>query len=80
VLLVRRSWGEAVYVGAQVAVLATSSFYASVARATLLWWPLWILLAVAGTRYRWVHAVYLTLAVPLAAAGIVAFTQGQWVG
>jgi hypothetical protein len=80
VLVVRRSWGEAVYVGAQVAVLATSSFYASVARATLLWWPLWILLAVAGTRYRWVHAVYLTLAVPLAAAGIVAFTQGQWVG
>jgi hypothetical protein len=80
VLVVRRSWGEAVYVGTQVAALATSSFYASVARATLLWWPLWILLAVAGARHRWVHALYLTLAVPLAAAGIVAFTQGQWVG
>ncbi len=32
VLLVRRDWGEAVYVGGQVAALATSSFYASVAR------------------------------------------------
>jgi hypothetical protein len=80
VLLVRRDWGEAVYVGGQVAALATSSFYASVARATLVWWPLWILLAVAAARYRWVHAAYLTLAVPLAAAGVVAFTQGQWVG
>jgi hypothetical protein len=80
VLVVRRSWGEAVYVGGQVVLLATSSFYASVARATLLWWPLWILLAAAGTRHRWVHAAYLAIAVPLAAAGVVAFTQGQWVG
>jgi hypothetical protein len=80
VLLVRRSWGEAMYVGGQLVALATSSFYASVARATLLWWPLWVLLAVAAGRWRWVHAVYLALAVPLCAAGVLAFTQGQWVG
>ena len=80
VLLLRRSWGEAVYVGGQLAALATSSFYASTARATLLWWPLWVLLAVAAARWRWVHAAYLTLAVPLCAAGVIAFTQGQWVG
>jgi hypothetical protein len=63
-----------------VAALATSSFYASVARATLLWWPVWVLLAVAAARWRWVHATYLALAVPLCAVGVVAFTQGQWVG
>ena len=80
VLLLRRSWGEAVYVGGQLAALATSSFYASVARGTLLWWPLWVLLAVAADRWRWVHATYLVLAVPLCAAGVIAFTQGQWVG
>jgi hypothetical protein len=80
VLLVRRSWGEAVYVGGQVAALATSSFYASVARGTLLWWPLWVLLAVAAARWRWVHGAYLALAVPLCAVGVVAFTRGGWVG
>ena len=80
VLLLRRSWGEAVYVGGQLAALATSSFYASTARATLLWWPLWVLLAAAAARWRWVHAAYLTLAVPLCAAAVIAFTAGQWVG
>jgi hypothetical protein len=80
VLLLRRSWGEAVYVGGQLVALATSSFYASAARATLLWWPLWVLLAVAAARWRWVHGMYLALAVPLCAAGVIAFTQGQWVG
>jgi hypothetical protein len=39
-----------------------------------------VLLAVAAVRWRWVHAAYLTLVVPLCAAGVVAFTQGQWVG
>jgi hypothetical protein len=80
VLVVRRDWGEAVYIGAQVVTLSTSSFYASVGRATLVWWPLWILLAVAAARHRVVGAVYLGLAIPLSAAGIAAFTQGQWVG
>ena len=39
-----------------------------------------MLLAVAAARWRWVHATYLALAVPLCAVGVVAFTQGQWVG
>jgi Mannosyltransferase (PIG-V) len=80
VLLARRRWGEAVYVGGQVAVLATSSFYLSVARATLLWWPVWVLLASASLGRRWVHGLYLALAVPLAATMVVAFTLGHWVG
>jgi hypothetical protein len=80
VLLARRRWAEAVYVGGQVGVLATSSFYLSVARATLLWWPLWVLLAAASVRQRWVHGLYLALAAPLAAVMVVAFTLGHWVG
>jgi hypothetical protein len=80
VLLALRRWAEAVYIGAQVAVLATSSFYLSVARATLLWWPLWVLLASASVGRRWVHGLYLALAVPLAATTVVAFTLGHWVG
>lgn len=80
VLLVRRRWAETVYVGGQVAALATSSFYLSVARATLLWWPLWVLLAAAAARRRWVQHAYLAVAPALMAAGAVAFVQGHWVG
>lgn len=80
VLLVLRRWGEAVYVGGQVAVLATSSYYLSVARATLLWWPLWILLARAASRWRWVRIGYLAVGPPLMVVGVLAFTQGHWVG
>ena len=80
VLLVLRRWAEAVYVGAQVVAFATSAYYLSVARATLLWWPLWVLLAVAATRRRWVHGAYLSVSAPLMAAGVVAFLEGHWVG
>jgi hypothetical protein len=79
-LLARRRWAELVYVGGQVVAFATSSFYLSVARSALLWWPLWLLLAEAAQRHRWVTPAYLAVAAPLAAAGVVAFTQGHWVG
>ncbi len=80
VLLRRARWGEAVYVGLSVLALATSTFYLSVGRATLLWFPLWVLLAEAGQRRRWVHAAYLGTAVPLMAVGVLGFTAGRWVG
>ena len=80
VLLSRRSWGEATYVGLSVTALATSTFYLSVARATLLWFPLWILLAeLADKRPGW-HTTYLAVATPLMVAGVLAFTGGHWVG
>ena len=79
-LIVLRRWAELVYVGGQVVVLATSSFYLSVARATLLWWPLWLLLARFAADRRWAHAAYLSVAPPLMAVAVVAFVQGHWVG
>jgi hypothetical protein len=75
-----RHWGEAVYVGGQVAALATSAYYLSVARATLLWWPLWVLLARAGGRWPPAGMAYLAIGPPLMIVGVVAFTQGHWVG
>lgn len=79
-LVLRRRWPEVVYVGGQVAALATSAYYLSVARATLLWWPLWIMLATASTRRRWLHPAYLAVAPALMLVATVAFTQGRWVG
>ena len=80
VLLVRRRWGEATYVGLSVGALATSTYYLSVGRATLLWWPLFVLLALGGTRRPWVHVVYVSVAAPLMALLVLTFTSGRWVG
>ncbi len=80
VLLVRREWGQATYLGLSVGALATSTYYLSVARATLLWFPLWILLAQLAGRRPWVHIVYVTVATPLMAVGVLTFTAGRWVG
>ncbi|MDP9183770.1 MAG: hypothetical protein M3P04_13460 [Actinomycetota bacterium] len=80
VLLRRARWAEATYVGLSVAALATSSFYLSVARATLLWFPLWLLLAEAMGRRPWLQSAYVTVATPLMAAGVLTFTAGRWVG
>ena len=79
VLLVRRrQWAESVYVGLSVVVLATSATYMSVPRAALLWWPLWVLLAVAGRRLL-VHVGYLAVALPLCVLLTHVFTEGRWV-
>ncbi len=80
VLARRRRWGEATYVGLSVLALATSTYYLSVARATLLWFPLWLLLAEATQRRPWLHTAYVTLAAPLMVVGVLAFTSGRWVG
>lgn len=80
VLVWRARWGEAVYVGLSVAALATSTYYLSVARATLLWFPLWLLLAEVAQRRPWLHRAYVCVAAPLMAVGVLAFTSGRWVG
>jgi hypothetical protein len=79
VLLLRKRWGEATYVGLSLAALATSTFYLSVARATLLWWPLFLLLARASQRRAWVHGLYVAASAPLMALMVLTFTSGRWV-
>jgi hypothetical protein len=80
VLLARRSWGEAAYVGLSVAALATSTYYLSVARATLLWFPVWILLAELAAKRPWVQTAYLATAPALMAVAVLTFTNSRWVG
>lgn len=79
-LLAMRRWGEATYIGLSVVALATSTFYLSVARATLLWWPLFLLLARASQRRAWVHPLYVSASAPLMAVLVLTFTSGRWVG
>jgi Mannosyltransferase (PIG-V) len=79
-LLWRRSWGEAAWVGSTVAAFATSYWIYSLTRATLLWWPLWIGLAVLAERKPWLGRLYLAVAIPLAAIWAAAFFTGRWSG
>jgi hypothetical protein len=77
-LLALRRWGEATYIGIQVFGLACSSYYISVARSTLLWFPLWLLLARWSVRRRWLHLSYLAVAPALMVVGTLTFTSGRW--
>ncbi|MHB8451942.1 MAG: hypothetical protein ACYDAQ_16075 [Mycobacteriales bacterium] len=79
VLLVTRRYGEATYVGLTAVSLGISSFYLSVARVSLLWFPLWTALARIAVRRRWVHATLPWVMAPLMAALVVVWTSGAWV-
>jgi hypothetical protein len=83
VLLARLRYAEATYVGLSLCALATSTVYFSVARAALLWWPLWAGLGAlaAHPRFgRYVTRGYLAFAAPFAAIFVAAFTANRWVG
>ncbi len=80
VLLLARRWGEATFVGVNVAVLSTSAYYASGVRALLVWFPAFLLLARLTVRVRWLHPVVLTVFAPLSALTVLAFTEGTWLG
>lgn len=79
-LMLLHRWGEATWVGLQVVAFATSYWYFSVPRATLLWWPLWIGLAVVAVRQRWVLWAYLSVSVPLMAIWAATFFTSRWAG
>lgn len=68
----RRRWAEATWVGIQVLAFSTSYWFYSVNRATLLWFPLWIMLIeLASLRpVRPVLRVLHRVAVVLAATGM----------
>ncbi|UNO41403.1 mannosyltransferase family protein [Streptomyces sp. MST-110588] len=79
-LLWRRRWPEAAYLGLTLWALGTSYWFMSVPRSTLLWWPLWIGLAAWSLRRPRVKAVYLCLAAPLSAVFALTFLTGRWAG
>jgi len=80
VLMASRRWGEATFVGLNVTLLALSSFYASGARAALIWFPLYTLLARLTWQRDWLHVAVLSVTAPLAIVFTVTFVQGGWLG
>ncbi|MEU6081611.1 mannosyltransferase family protein [Streptomyces sp. NPDC047108] len=79
-LIRRRQWPEAAYIGLTLWALGTSYWYTSLPRSTLLWWPLWIVLASWSLRTPWVRTAYLCLAAPLTTVFALTFLTGRWTG
>ena len=76
----RRRWAELAYVGIAVVSLATSTYYMSVAREALLWWPLWIALAIWLTRHRWLTGLYIVASSATMVGISWLFLTGGWAG
>ena len=82
----RPMWGEASWVGVQVLAFSMSYWFFSVNRATLLWFPLWIMLGrwVAGpsrvsrTAHRLLVAAAFTVEIVLMLWWSWLFFTGQW--
>ena len=75
-----RWWGEATFVGLNVAAFSFSYWYLSVPRAALLWWPLWVGVAAVVRDRPWVRALWLGASGALAAAWALTFFSGGWAG
>lgn len=60
--------------------LTLSSFYMSIGRGSLTWFPLWIAIGVAGVRRPWVWLVSMAIMIPVMAINTGNFTTGAWIG
>lgn len=79
--LARRQWAEASWVGVQVLAFSLSYWFFSVNRATLLWFPLWVMLARWG-EWRPAHPAVRTthraLVVVAFAASVLLMLGWSW--
>lgn len=80
VLVYRRLYGESVFVGINVLLLAFSTYFYSVPRSALLWWPLWIGIAYILRRSRTALVVYLLFSLWLMLWWAGLFLSGLWAG
>lgn len=79
--LTRRLWAEAAWVGVQVLAFSLSYWFFSVNRATLLWFPLWVMLARWGTwrpASRPAATAHRVLVVVVFAPGVVLLLWWCW--
>ncbi|GGK71539.1 hypothetical protein Sme01_26330 [Sphaerisporangium melleum] len=80
-LAVRRRWPELAYMVPQVlSFLTLSSFYLSIGRASLTWFPLWLALGYAGVRRPWLFWTIMAIMLPVMAINVGNFTTGAWIG
>ena len=76
----RRRWAELTYVGISVFTLATSTYYQSIPREMLLWWPLWVGAAIWLAARRWATVAVLSVSGALMVGVALLYFSGQWAG
>lgn len=80
VLVARRRLPEALYVGLSLVALGTTTWFMSVPRAMLLWWPLWTMLGAWAVRRPAVKTLYVCCVAPIMVGVALLFLSGQWAG
>jgi hypothetical protein len=75
---VAREWGYAAYMGAAMAALMTSTWYFSIPRMLLTFFPAVLLLARYTMRGPSRHEIVLVVMAPAATLGVIVFTRGAW--
>ena len=75
---VRREWGYAVYMGIFMFALMTSTWYFSIPRMLLSFFPVMLLMAQATHGKPERHELALVVLAPIATLGVVVFTRGAW--
>ncbi|HVF52962.1 MAG TPA: mannosyltransferase family protein [Actinomycetota bacterium] len=76
--LMRREWGYAGFMGTFMASLITSSWYYSIPRMMLSFFPIMLLVAAYTHKRQDVHEVILIVGAALASMGVIVFTRGAW--
>ena len=76
--LMKKEWGYAMYIGLALGVLITSSWYYSIPRVALTWFPVALFLAGATVGNPRRHELALLAMAPLAGLGVLLYTRNIW--
>ena len=76
--LKKKEWGYAAFMGITLASLMTSSWYFSIPRILLSFFPVMLFLGEWTGRRSARHEWTLLIMAPLATLGVIVFTQGLW--
>ncbi|MEA2516487.1 MAG: hypothetical protein QOG16_325 [Actinomycetota bacterium] len=76
--LIKKEWGYAAFMGTFIATLMMSTWYFSIPRMLLSFFPAVLLLAAATHERQNDHELVLLAMAPIATLGVVIFTRGAW--
>lgn len=77
-LLIKRRWPEAFYVLITMASLVTGTFFQSTPRATLILFPVWLVIGSLLTRSTVLRWVYFIVAIPVMAIVVNLYMNAEW--
>lgn len=75
---VKREWGYAAFMGTFLATLMMSTWYFSIPRMLLSFFPAVLFLAASTVRRPEAHEIALVMLAPLATLGVIVYTRGAW--